>query len=281
MTVPVSKYITVNGCEFHYMEWGSADKPPLIMWHGFARTGRDFDDLASAFAPDWHIFVPDTIGRGLSQWSSDPKRDYNNDAFADFAKGFVDGLGLNVVDWVGTSMGGGIAMRAGASTLKGRIRRLVLNDIGPKISDVAVERIRAYAGSPPAFDTVSELEAYYRQIYKAFGFLTDAQWRRLTETSVRRLPDGRITPHYDPKIVVQFSDNPEDYAQWPYWDKLECEILCLRGEISDLLLASDADEMTRRGPTCKLVTIKGVGHAPALNVPEQINLVADFLKNGR
>lgn len=281
MMTPHSHYITVEGLEIHYMEWGSAERPPLILWHGFARTGRDFDDLAKELAADWHIFVPDTIGRGLSQWSADPKRDYNNGAFADLATGFLDGLGLATVDWVGTSMGGGIAIRAASGPLKGRIRRLVLNDMGPKISDVAVQRIRSYAGSPPAFTCVSELETYFRQIYKPYGYLTDKQWRRLTETSVRRLADGRVTPHYDPQIVVQFSDNPEDYAQWPYWDALDCEVMCLRGALSDLLLAEDAEEMTRRGPGCKLVTIEGVGHAPALNVPEQINLVAKFLATGR
>jgi len=277
MTTPHSRYITIDGLEFHYMEWGSADKPPLILWHGFARTGRDFDDLAMALASDWHIFAVDTIGRGLSQWSPAPERDYDNAKLADYAGGFVDALGVRVVDWVGTSMGGGIAIRAGSGSLKGRIRRLVLNDIGPQINFAAVQRIRSYAGAPPTFDTVSELEAYFRQIYTPFGFLTDAQWRRLTETSVRRLPNGGVSPHYDPKIIVQFTDDPEDYKQWSYWDKLECEILCLRGENSDLLLAPYAEEMTQRGPRCKLVTIKGCGHAPALNVPEQINLVAKFL----
>ena len=100
----------------------------------------------------------------------------------------------------------------------------MLNDIGPQINFAAVQRIRSYAGAPPAFDRVSELEAYFRQIYTPFGFLTDAQWRRLTETSVRRLPNGGISPHYDPKIIVQFTDDPEDYKQWSFWDKLECEI---------------------------------------------------------
>jgi pimeloyl-ACP methyl ester carboxylesterase len=280
MMTPHSRYITVNGLEFHYMEWGSAEKPPLIMWHGFARTSRDFDDLAKELAADWHIFVPDTIGRGLSQWSPSPERDYDNDAFEAFATGFVDALGLGTVHWVGTSMGGGIGMRTAAKSLKGRIKRLVLNDIGPQINEAAVQRIRNYAGTPPVFDKVSELEAYFRQIYVPFGFLTDAQWRRLTETSVRRLPDGRISPHYDPKIIIQFTDNHEDYAQWSLWDQVECDVLCLRGETSDLLLAPYAEEMTRRGPRCQLVTIKGCGHAPALNVPDQIKLVADFLQGG-
>jgi pimeloyl-ACP methyl ester carboxylesterase len=272
-----SRYISLLGYELHYMEWGTADKPPLVLWHGLARTGRDFDDLAEALCDDWHIFVPDTLGRGLSQWSAAPERDYCNDFYARLAKAFLDHLGLATVDWVGTSMGGAIAIRAAASSLGGRIRRLVLNDMGPKIADAAIERIRSYAGDPPAFDKVSELEAYFRKVYLPYGFLTDAQWRRLTETSTRRLRDGRVTTHYDPKMVMQFTHHEKDYEQWPQWDALTCEVLCLRGENSDLLLPEDAQAMTRRGPRCELVTIPGCGHAPALNVPEQIALVARFL----
>ena len=61
--------------------------------------------------------------------------------------------------WLGTSMGGAIGLKAAAGALRGRIRRLVLNDIGPELAEAAVTRIRSYAGSPPAFATVSELEA--------------------------------------------------------------------------------------------------------------------------
>ena len=87
----------------------------------------------------------------------------------------------------------------------------MLNDNAPQLADAAVERIRAYAGNPPAFDTMAELEAFFRQVYKPYGWLSDAQWRRLTETSTRRLPDGRVTPHYDPAMVRQFTDHPDDY----------------------------------------------------------------------
>ncbi len=64
--------------------------------------------------------------------------------------------------------------------------------------------------------------------------------------------------------------------QWDFWDALECRALCLRGAESDLLLRETAEEMTRRGPRCRVVAYPGIGHAPALNVPEQIGLVEDF-----
>lgn len=275
-----SRYVTVLDREIHYMEWGAPDAPPLIMWHGLARTGRDFDDLADALCDRWRVLVPDTIGRGLSQWSPAPETEYCNDFYARLATGFLDALGLHKVDWVGTSMGGAIAIRAGAGPLKGRIGKLVLNDMGPKISDASIERIRSYAGHPPRFDRVSELEAYLRTIYKPYGWISDAQWRRMAETSTRRLPDGGVTTHYDPKMVMQFTEHAEDYAQWPQFLALDCDILCLRGETSDLLLEADAAEMVARHPRCTLVTVAGCGHAPALNVAEQFGLVANFLGAG-
>ncbi len=91
-----------------------------------------------------------------------------------------------------------------------------------------------------------------------------------------RTEDGRVTPHYDPKIVMMFTHHEAELEQWDFWDALECKALCLRGAESDLLLPETAEEMARRGPRCKVATFPGIGHAPALNVPEQIGLVEAF-----
>ena len=173
-------------------------------------------------------------------------------------------------------MGGAIGLRAAAQALRGRIRKLVMNDIGPELPMAAQQRILTYAGSPSAFATVSELEAYFRTIYKPYGWLSDAQWRRLTETSTRRLPDGRVTPHYDPAMVRQFAVHPNDYLQWDAWDALDIPVLALRGESSDLLLPEVAEAMRNRGPRAVVVTLPDCGHAPALNTPEQFALVERF-----
>ena len=275
-----SNYLRCAGREIHYMQWGAADRPTVIAWHGLARTGRDMDDLAAYLsAPEqgYHVICPDTVGRGLSQWSPEPQNEYCLAFYARLATELVDQLGLAQFDWVGTSMGGAIGMVAAAGALRGRIRRLVLNDMGPQIAESALVRIRSYAGNPSAFETVSELEAYFRTIYKPYGYLTDAQWRRLTETSTRRLPDGRVTPHYDPAMVQQFIHHPQDHERWPDWDSLSLPVLCLRGAHSDLLEAETALQMAQRGPRARVVTIAGCGHAPALNEPEQLELIRDFL----
>lgn len=272
-----SHYLTVLDRELHYLEWGAGQRGVVVMWHGLARTGRDFDDLAAHLCDRYRIICPDTIGRGLSQWSPKPEIEYCLDFYAALATGLVDALGCNQLHWIGTSMGGAIGMRVAATSLRDRIGRLVLNDIGPKIGEAALARIRSYAGTPPRFDTVSALEAYFRTIYQPFGYLSDAQWRRLAETSVRRTEDGRVTPHYDPNMVMQFERHPADYDQWANYDAITANTLLLRGAQSDLLRPDIADEMTRRGPRCRLEVIAGCGHAPALNVPSQFALIEAFL----
>jgi pimeloyl-ACP methyl ester carboxylesterase len=281
-----SKYATCAGREIHYTEWGPQHERAVIAWHGLARTGRDMDEMAAHLsAAGYRVICPDTIGRGFSQWSPDPGNEYKLEFYARLAADLFDQLGIAQAHWVGTSMGGAIGTVCAAGLfqprLKDRILSLVVNDNAPRLAEPALERIRAYAGNPPAFDTMAQLEAFFRQVYKPFGWLSDAQWRRLAETSSRRLPDGRLTPHYDPAMVRQFIDHPNDYDLWEHYDQLRVPVLVLRGAESDLVLKDATDEMMQRGPgtlgLVRVVEVPGCGHAPALNVPEQLELVASFI----
>ena len=278
--IMTSHYVTLLERELHYTEWGRGNAETIVMWHGLARTGRDFDDLAAQLARRYRIVCPDTLGRGLSQWSPDPDREYCLAFYARIAAAFCDVLGIGRMHWVGTSMGGAIGIKlasAAGGALAGRIDKLVLNDNGPQLAAAAIERIRSYAGKPEAFARVSELEAYFRKIYAPYGMLTEREWVKLTETSARRLPDGRVTPHYDPDMVRQFINYPQDYDLWPEYDAIGIPVLCLRGANSDLLLAETARAMRERGPKARVVEIAGCGHAPALNVPGQMGLIEEFL----
>ena len=104
----------------------------------------------------------------------------------------------------------------------------------------------------------------------------------MTETSVRRLPDGRITPHYDPAMAMQLTAHTNDYLIWEHYDALKLPVLLLRGEESDLVLPEKVTEMRRRGPgvrgQLKTIEVPGCGHAPALNVLQQLEWVTEFIE---
>jgi pimeloyl-ACP methyl ester carboxylesterase len=283
---PTSHYLQCHGFNIHYTAWGDVSLPVVIAWHGLARTGRDFDALAEQLAPHYRVICPDTIGRGLSQWSRAPQDDYSFVTYAHITLDLMNALKIDRAHWIGTSMGGalGLVCAAGLALpdFQGRIRSLILNDIAPEISTAAVERIKAYAGQPPAFDTVPELEAFFRQAYAPFGFHTDAQWTHLAETSTRRLPDGRVTPHYDPAITQQFFREVPEYPMWNEYDALTIPVMVMRGAQSDLISPATIETMRTRGPgsrgLLRTEEIEGCGHAPALNVPAQWALVTEFLK---
>ncbi|MEY4976659.1 MAG: Haloalkane dehalogenase [Pseudomonadota bacterium] len=281
-----SGYVRCAGHELHYTDWGRDERGTVLAWHGLARTGRDMDELAEWLSQrGWRVICPDTIGRGLSQWSSQPAEHYQLSFYARLARELLDALSVGAVHWVGTSMGGAIGMRCAAGRcepgMANRLLSLVLNDNAPELAQPAVDRIKAYAGQPPAFATVTELEGFLRQAYQPFGWLSDAQWRRLTETSVRRLPDGRVTPHYDPAIVQQFVHHPQDYWLWDDYDALQLPVLMLRGAHSDLVLPETVQRMRQRGPGARgqlrTIEVPGCGHAPALNVRQQLEWVSEFL----
>ncbi|UBB15363.1 alpha/beta fold hydrolase [Comamonas odontotermitis] len=282
---PSSHYTTCAGYEVHFMEWGARDAPVVIAWHGLARTGRDMDDLAAHLSGRYRVICPDTLGRGLSQWATKPEEEYCLAFYARLAGDLFERLGVERAHWIGTSMGGAIGTVGAAGRyeprLKGRIRSLLLNDNAPRLADEALARIKAYAGRPPVFDTVHELEAFFREVYLPYGWLSDAQWRRLTETSMRRLPDGRVTTHYDPDMVQQFTKYENDYLIWDHYDALDIPVMCLRGEHSDLVLREVTDEMLRRGPgmhgLLQVVEVPNCGHAPALNTPRHYAIVDRFL----
>jgi pimeloyl-ACP methyl ester carboxylesterase len=64
---------------------------------------------------------------------------------------------------------------------------------------------------------------------------------------------------------------------WNVWGKIECPVLVLRGENSEVLLPRTLAEMKERKPDLEVVEFPGVGHAPALMSADQIRVVKEFL----
>jgi pimeloyl-ACP methyl ester carboxylesterase len=262
-----------------YLEWGHpGNRDVLVCVHGLTRTARDFDDLARALCGQWRVVCPDVAGRGDSDRLPDPML-YGLPQYVSDMVTLVARLDVETVSWVGTSMGGLIGMALAAQS-GSPVRRLVLNDVGAVITHASLERIAAYVGKAPAFASVDDAERYLRDIAAPFGPHSDAQWRHLTETWLRKNPDGTWRPSYDPRIGEPGLVPEKDLELWGLYDAVRCPTLLLRGESSDLLTRDTAGEMTRRGPKAKVVEIRGVGHAPTLMHPDQIAIVRDFLREG-
>lgn len=277
-------FLTVDDVELHYSAWGDPDDPPIVCVHGLSRVGRDFDALAAALEDEYHVVCPDMPGRGWSEWPEDTAA-YTNEAMAELLVGFCDTLGFEEVRWVGTSMGGGLGMALAGGSLADRISHLVVNDVSPDptgdAEEAALERMVNYVGDPPTVDTVTELEAYYRELYEGrFSTMTDEEWMAFTLRSARRTDDGGITREYDPRILEGLGgDGDADEGGpdgWTIWDEIDADLMVVHGEDSEILPTPVYEKMLERRPDAESIEVDS-GHAPMLNTHEQIEPIREFL----
>jgi pimeloyl-ACP methyl ester carboxylesterase len=258
-------------------EWGRKDAPhTAICVHGLTRNARDFDRIAASLAEnDYRVICVDVVGRGASDWLSDPAAYNYTQYLADMA-GVLAYADADQVDWIGTSMGGLIGILL-ASMPQTPIRRIVLNDVGPLISEAAIGRIAEYVCNVPELSDRAAASAYLRAIYEKIGPCTDEDYTRMVEHSLRSLPSGGFGLNYDPAIATAFANIKGDVDLWANYDKITCPVLVLRGALSDVLTTDTANEMTQRGPRAQLITVPDIGHYPGLMDFAQIAAVKKFL----
>ncbi len=233
-----------------YWQWGDpANRRVLLCVHGLTRQGRDFDELARALAGPYRVVCPDVVGRGRSDRLADPMG-YTVPTYVADMVTLLARLDADVVDWVGTSMGGLIGL--GVAALDGSpLRRLVLNELWA--------------------------------VSQGFGPHTREQWLRLTEAQLMADGQGGLVPRCDPAIALPLRAVTPEIARtgeaqlWQAWDRLRCPTLVLRGVQSDILAPETARQMATRGPRAQLHEFSGVGHAPTLVPAAQIQVVRRFL----
>ena len=279
-----------------YWDWsaGQVADPHRVVFcvHGLSRQGRDFDVLAQALSEQARVIAVDVAGRGESDWLADPMAYQLATYAADLAALMLELRARDpevVVDWVGTSMGGLIGMALAAQPAM-RLRRLVLNDVGPVIQWEALQRIGSYLGRNPSFSSEQEAVELLASISTGFGPHTPQQWMALSRPMLRER-EGRWWLHYDPALAVPvraLTDHADattakeivtdgEAALWALYDAITARTLLLRGADSDLLSRATAQSMGQRGPRARCVEFSGIGHAPTLVAADQVACIRDFL----
>ena len=192
-------------------------------------------------------------------------------------------LDVETVSWVGTSMGGliGMALAAQPGT---PVRKLVLNDAGPVVTKLSLERIAAYVGNDadvPEHRAGRGVRA--RHLARPSARTATPSGASSPRTGCARSEDGRWRPHYDPRIAEPFrATMPETRTSSSGRCTTPCAARrwCCAASIGPAHAGDRRADGARAGPKAKVVEIPGVGHAPTLMHADQIAIVRDFLLEG-
>jgi pimeloyl-ACP methyl ester carboxylesterase len=301
MIEPTLNYVTCPGAALQggnahrmaYWEWNQTGNPQhphvIVCVHGLTRQGRDFDVLSRALSQHARVICPDVVGRGHSDWLEDPMcygvPQYTSDMLVLLAQ-LHRAAPVEILDWVGTSMGGLIGMAIAGSPqlpLPVPMRKLLLNDVGPELEWGALQRIASYVGKAANFASHEQAADALREISAGFGPHSVESWLALTLPMLRPSEKGGYQLHYDPAIAkpmqgmtlaqVQHSAN----LLWNVYDAIQAQTLLVRGAQSDLITGETAQSMQKRGPLAQSIELQGVGHAPTFVADEQVAIVLNFL----
>ena len=266
-----------------YAGAAGAARLPVVCLHGLTRNSKDFEALAPLMAGTGRrVIVPDVRGRGLSDRDRNPANYVPNTYARDIIL-LLDRLGISQAIFVGTSMGGIISL-AISGMRKHAVAGLVLNDVGPEVCDVGIERIKGYVGKKVDIGSWDEAAAYLRSINGAafpdYGDEDWAKWARRTFAD----SDGLPRLDYDAAIMQPLSQNKYKamtFVAWYLFRRLarRAPVMLIRGELSDLLSMEIADKMQRRAPSLKRIEVPRVGHAPMLDEAPAVEAISAFLRS--
>jgi pimeloyl-ACP methyl ester carboxylesterase len=283
---PTSHYFHSQRLKLHYVDWGSADKPALLLIHGGRDHARNWDWVAEELRRDYHIIAPDLRGHGDSQWAiggSYAMVDY----VLDVAQ-LLDALQIFPITIIGHSLGGAIALQY-SGVYPDRVRKLVaIEGLGPPPGLIrerpAHERMRGWITEmqtlarrhPHRYKSLDDAVARMRE---ANPHLSPDQARHLTVHACYRDEDGTYLWKFDNYVraVSPYLFNLREARE--IWEHITCPVLLVRGTES---WASDPEEDGRATAfrNYKVVNIEKAGHwvhHDQLDV--FLQAVRDFLKD--
>ncbi len=260
----LERTVKVNGVTLHYLDWGPADAPPVVLLHGITGHARVWDHLAQRLAPARRVLALDQRGHGDSDPA--PDDDYRVGTMADDVAAFAGSLRLGRFALVGHSMGGRIAIKFAADHAA-QLERLVIIDIGPDIALAGLQRVRdMMANSPERIESEEWAVEYIRR----GNPLQDVDMlRERVRHGLRRQPDGELTWKYAKGLREMMRAGRRDAADlWEPLPHITCPTLVVRGSESDILAPEVAKKMAERLPDGRVVEIAGAGHTVPADRPE-------------
>jgi len=286
MPGPTSHSFFSQRLRLHYVDWGNADKPPLLLLHGGRDHCRNWDWTAEALRDQWHIIAPDLRGHGDSQWS--PDGSYTMAGYLYDLAQLIHQQRLAPVTIIAHSLGGNIALRYSGIYPESVARLAAIEGLGPtrmlaelagktidKRMDEWIHEQRALAGRLPR--RYGSIEDAFRRMQEENPHLSAEQARHLTAQGVNQNEDGTYSWKFDNYVRAwpPYDMSRRDIAS--LWSRITCPTLLLYGKESKSGNPAD-DGRAEPFRHARVVGIDGAGHwLHHDRLDEFLRIVREFL----
>ena len=253
---PHDRHVTVGGLRLHYLDWGNADRPPMLLLHGGTQTAHSWDFFALAMRPHFHVLALDQRGHGDSDWA--PDGDYSLEAHQRDIHGFVQAAGLERFVLIGLSLGGRNSLVYTATHPEG-VRALVIVDVGPETRRDGRRQIREFVTTTDELDSV---EAFAQRAQQHNPRRPISQLMGSLRWNLKQLPNGKWTWKYDKLLRTPGYRIPGGSREY-LWDcatRLSCPTLVVRGGESLVLDRDGAERLREAVRGSQLVEVPHAGH---------------------
>jgi pimeloyl-ACP methyl ester carboxylesterase len=266
---PASSYYVSQRLRLHYVDWGNAGKPPLLLIHGGRDHARSWDWVARDLRRDYHVIAPDLRGHGDSSWVTGGH--YTLHEFVlDIAR-LLEALDDFPVTIIGHSLGGAVSIYY-AALFPERVKKLVaIEGLGPapqlakelESADVCersiewIDQVREFSGRQPR--RYPSIEAAAQRMLEENSFLSREQANHLTIHGVSRNEDGTFSWKFDNYVRIFYPQRWDSEQMRKLWGRISCPTLLMRGSES---WASDPaiDGRMDAFPDARLVNVSDAGH---------------------
>lgn len=263
---PTSHYFYSQRLKLHYVDWGNADKPLMVLVHGGRDHCRNWDWVALDLRSRYHVIAPDLRGHGDSDWAvggSYSMIDY----VLDLAQ-LMQAVSTEPATLIGHSLGGSIVLQY-TGVFHRQVKQVVsIEGMGPPPG--MLKETPAYARMKTWIAQMRELSNRKAREYPTIAealtrmraanpHLSEDQARHLTIWGVRRNENGTYSWKFDNYVhaTSPYMFNTRDARE--IWERITCPTFLIRGSES---WAGDwvKDGRFAAFKNAQTVTIQKAGH---------------------
>lgn len=245
--------------KFYGEEYGAHNRPKLVFLHGLMGSAANWRSVISSFENQFHVLAYDQRGHGRS---FKPESGYDPEDFAGDLREILDHLGWERIHLVGHSMGGRNALRFAYESPE-RVERLVVEDIGPEISEKGAQRIRELLDSVPTpFDSRSAARSFFQN---NFEDLHPANPRakavgQYLYTNIVESEGGRADWRFHKEGILHAASRGRATDRWTEVESLKMPTLWVRGAESVEFPQTVYEEILTRNSIIEGQVIEESGH---------------------